>query len=57
MSVSNQTEHPAGTGAPERRPLLMWIVLSILAALVAWLAFRAYLNPELLFHFSNSLYC
>ena len=56
MHAHTQTEHQAGTGAPERRPLLLWIVLSILAALLAWFGFRAYLNPELLFHFSNSLY-
>jgi hypothetical protein len=49
--------HSAGTGSPERRPLLMWVVLSILAALLAWFGFRGYLNPELLFHFGNSLYC
>jgi hypothetical protein len=50
-------DHYAGTGSPERRPLLMWLVLSILAALLAWFGFRAYLNPELLIHFANALHC
>lgn len=49
--------HYAGTGSPERRPLLLWFVLSTLAALLAWFGFRGYLSPELLFHFANSLYC
>ena len=50
-------ERTVGTGSPERRPLVTWLVLSILAALLAWFGFRAYLNPELLFHFANALYC
>ena len=44
-------------GSPERRRIAMWLVLSVLAALLAWLGFRAYLSPELLFHFSNAFYC
>jgi hypothetical protein len=36
---------------------LVWLTLSALAAVLGWLAFRGYLNPELLFHFANSLYC
>jgi len=40
-----------------RRRMLAWLVLSVLAALLAWVAFRGYLNPELLFHFANGLYC
>jgi hypothetical protein len=44
-------------GARERRRMLAWLVLSVLAALLAWFGFRGYLNPELLFHFANGLYC
>ena len=40
-----------------RRRMAVWLVLSILAALLAYVGFRAYLNPELLFHFSNAFYC
>ena len=47
----------AQPGTPQRKRLLTWLMLSVLAALVGWLGFRAYLNPELLFHFANSLYC
>ena len=47
----------ARPGAPQRKRLLMWLMLSVLAALVGWVGFRGYLNPELLFHFANSLYC
>ena len=36
---------------------LVWIALSVLAALVVYFAFRGYLNPELLFNFANSFYC
>jgi hypothetical protein len=53
---SNESVFP-GTGSPERRRLTMWLLLSILAALLAYFGFRGYLNPELLFHFANSLYC
>jgi hypothetical protein len=41
----------------ERHRVVRWLVLSVLAALLAYFGFRAYLNPELLFHFSNSFYC
>ena len=44
-------------GTAQRKRLLMWLMLSVLAALVGWVSFRAYLNPELLFHFANSLVC
>jgi hypothetical protein len=36
---------------------LKWLMISVLAALIAWFGFRGYLNPDLLFHFANSLYC
>lgn len=37
--------------------LLLWLILTILAALVAYFGIRGYLSPELLFNFSNSFYC
>jgi hypothetical protein len=46
-----------GMGPVQRRRLLMWAMLAVLAALVGWLGFRAYLNPELLFQFANALHC
>lgn len=47
----------SGMGVLQRRRQLMWLMLSVLAALLAYFGFRGYLNPELLFHFANSLYC
>ena len=44
-------------GSAQRRRLVMWIVLSVFAALLAYFGFRGYLNPELFFHFANALYC
>ena len=46
-----------GLASAERRRLAMWLVLSVFAALLAYFGFRGYLNPELLFHFGNSLHC
>ena len=40
-----------------RRRMLMWVMRSILCALVAYFGFRGYLSPELLFHFANTPYC
>jgi len=37
--------------------VLLWLVLTALAALVAYFGIRGYLGPELLFNFSNSFYC
>jgi riboflavin transporter FmnP len=39
------------------RKMLVWGVLSALAALLSYLAFRAYLAPELLINFFGSIYC
>jgi hypothetical protein len=36
---------------------LVWVALSVLAALVVFFAFRGYVSPELLFNFANSFYC
>ena len=47
----------SGMGVLQRRRQLMWLMLSVLVALLAYFGFRGYLNPELLFHFANSLYC
>ena len=48
---------PEHKSAPGPRRAIAWIVLSVLAAALAWLGFRGYLSTEFLFHFSNSLYC
>lgn len=37
--------------------ILVWLMLAALAALVTYLAFRAYLSPELLLNFSNTFSC
>jgi cytochrome c oxidase subunit IV len=37
--------------------VLLWLMLTVLAALVAYFGIRGYLSPELLFNFSNSFYC
>lgn len=39
------------------RKMLVWAILAALAALVSYMAFRAYLNPELLLNFSSRFYC
>lgn len=39
------------------RRALTWFLVSILAAAVAYIAFRGYLSPELLFNFANGFYC
>jgi hypothetical protein len=39
------------------RRILLWVMLAALAAVIAYLAFRGYFSPELLFHFSNSFMC
>jgi hypothetical protein len=37
--------------------MLSWLAVSLLAALVTYLAFGAYLSPELLLQFGNALHC
>ena len=54
---AHDTGHKALTWSSRERRVIMWLVLSVFAALLAWFGFRAYLNPELLFHFANGLYC
>ena len=41
----------------ERRRIVMWVVLSLFAGLLAYFGFRGYFNPELLFQFANALHC
>lgn len=41
----------------QTRKILMWVLLTALAAMPSYVGFRGYLSPELLIHFSNSLYC
>jgi hypothetical protein len=36
---------------------LVWLVLAALAALIAYVAFRGYLTPEMLLGFANSFTC
>lgn len=37
--------------------VLLWMMLAVLAALLAYVAFRGYFSPELLFNFSNAFSC
>jgi len=37
--------------------ILLWVVLAVLAAAVAYFGFRGYFSPELLFNFSNAFTC
>jgi hypothetical protein len=37
--------------------LLLWGLLAVLAAIFAYLGFRGYFSPELLFNFSNAFSC
>jgi hypothetical protein len=47
----------SAAGGGKRRRVLFWLMLSAVAVMLGWFGFRGYLNPELLFHFANSLYC
>lgn len=42
-------------GITERK--LVWLVLAALLALIAYICFQAYLNPESLINFGNSWMC
>lgn len=46
-----------GLDVVQMKRLAVWLMLGVLAPLLGWLGLRGYLNPELLFHFANSLYC
>lgn len=44
-------------GASAWRRLLVWAVLTALAALIVYTAFRGYLGAELLFDLASSFHC
>ena len=44
-------------GLGTRRRMLMWLMLSVLSALVVYFGFRGYLTPELLFNFVSGMHC
>lgn len=54
-----------GYNAPYRRVHRMtqthkafaWLLLAALACFIAYMSFRGYLSPELLFDFANSVTC
>ena len=46
-----------GLDAVQMKRLAVWLILGVLAALLGWFGLRGYFNPELLFHFANSLHC
>ncbi|MEK6594638.1 MAG: hypothetical protein AABZ67_16320 [Pseudomonadota bacterium] len=39
------------------RRILIWLLLAAMAAMVSYIGFRGYLNPDFLINFSNSFYC
>lgn len=41
----------------QARKLAIWLLLAVLAALVSYVGFRAYLSPELLIGFANTFAC
>ena len=47
----------AGSGTRSSWRVLKWLVVSLFVALLAYFAFRGYVSPDLLFHFSSSFYC
>lgn len=40
-----------------QRKMLVWLLLSMLAALVAYVVFRGYLSPDSLLGFANTFSC
>jgi hypothetical protein len=46
-----------GVRMNQAKRVLLWLMLAVLAALVAYFGIRSYLSPEFLFNFSNSFYC
>jgi hypothetical protein len=45
------------TRITQARRILLWLMLVALAVWVTYLGFRGYLNPEMLFNFSNAFSC
>ena len=39
------------------RRILMWLMLAVLTALVAYFAFQGHFSPDLLLNFSNAFSC
>lgn len=44
-------------GMREIRKILIWLLLAVLAAMVSYVGFRGYLNPDFLIGFANSFSC
>jgi hypothetical protein len=40
-----------------QRKMLVWLLLSVLVALLSYAAFRGYFSPELLLGFANTFSC
>jgi cytochrome c oxidase subunit IV len=49
--------HSGDMSFSTRQRVLIWLVLSVLTALVVYFGFRGYLSPDLLFHFVSGLHC
>jgi hypothetical protein len=41
----------------QAKRVMLWVMLAVLAALLAYGAFRGYFSPELLLNFSNVFTC
>ena len=41
----------------QTRKILVWAMLAVLAALVAYFSFRGYMSADMLFNFGNLFYC
>lgn len=46
-----------GANVHEARKILIWLLLAALAAMVSYVGFRGYLNPDFLINFANSFAC
>lgn len=44
-------------GMHATRKFLIWLLLAVLAAMVSYVGFRGYLNPDFLINFANSFSC
>jgi len=41
----------------QAKRILLWLMLTVLAALITYLGIRGYLTPELLLNFSDTFHC
>ena len=58
MTAHDPAEPRSGDiGLGTRRRMLMWLMLSVLTALVVYFGFRGYLTPDFLFHFVSGMHC